>query len=409
MHRSSMFGIMLDLKRSRGSYIYDLNRNEFVLDLFGLYSTLPLGYNHPIFQEDSFKEETLSAAPVKVPNCEMATPEGEKFLSAFSSHPSMAPFKYFHFSCTGALAIEAAVKAAVDYRKAKRPIIITFKESFHGINGYGGILTDRFGTVRDRLDGFPGHYWGEPFDNPVIRYHEGQPVTDGPLTDRVLEQIRDLFRREPERVGGVLVEAIQCTVGDQYFDPRFLKELRKLCTEFKVPLIFDEIQTGFGGTGTMWYFEQCGIVPDIVAFGKKTQTSGIMVREPFGRIFERPVRLEVTWDGDVLDMIRCRYILKAYRRYNILENVRKKGAVLAKGLTEMRRVRNLRQIGLLIAFDLDSQEERDRYVRGMREQKVIVLSTQRKAVRWRPNLALTGEDAEAALTRSSRVVGELLS
>ena len=407
MHRSSMFGIKVDLAKSKGSYLYDLNRQEFVLDLFTMFSALPLGYNHPIFDDEAFKHEIMQAASVKVTNCEMATPTGDQFAAEFAGHPSMASFKWFHFSCTGALAIEAAIKTAIDYKRPRKPRVITFKESFHGINSYGGFLTDRFGSVTDRLEDMPGSYWGEPLDNPVVRYRDGEPVTDAGLTERILEQVAEIFRTDKENVTAVLVEPIQCTAGDQFFDLNFLSGLRQLCWKFDVPLIFDEVQTGFGGTGTMWYFEQCGFTPDIVAFGKKSQTSGIMVQERFGKIFERPVRLEVTWDGDVIDMIRCRYVLRAYSRYNILENVRSNGRYITERLKSMPKLRNLRHAGLLIAFDFEDSATRNEYVLQLRAQTTIVNSTQRATVRWRPHLAFTREDADVALDRSLRATEQL--
>ena len=409
MHRSSMFQILLDQSRSKGAYLYDVRRDELVLDLFGQFSSLVLGYNHPIFDTDEFKTELLGATGVKITNCEMATPEGERFLSDFSTHPSMSPFEHFHFACTGALAIETATKTAIDYRGSREPIVITFKESFHGINGYGGILTDRFGGANQRLEGFPGGYWGRPMDNPVIRYRDGEAVVDNELTDRVLEEIRGAMRNDEDRnICAVLLEPIQCTAGDQYFDPRFPKGLREICTEFDVPLIFDEVQSGFGGTGTLWYFEQCGVIPDIVAFGKKTQTSGIMVREPFGKIFDRSVRLEVTWDGDLLDMIRCRYILRAFREFNILENVRTCGVYINEYLSDLPLIKNVRNSGLLIAFDFESKAERDEYAKGMRERRVIVLPSQEQTIRWRPHLAFSIEDADVAIN-SSRAALRALS
>lgn len=408
MHRTSMFGITLDLARSKGSFLYDLERNESVLDLFGMYSSLPLGYNHPIFEEPSFKEAMLTAAAVKIPNCEMATPAGEEFLAAFKAHPAMAPFSYFHFACTGALGVEAAIKASIDHRRSSKPRVITFKESFHGINSYGGFLTDRVGGVRQRLLGFPEHVLGDPLDNPVIRYRDGQPVIDAAMTDRVLGEIRDALRRDADQdVAAVLVEPVQCTAGDLYFDPRFLRELRIICTEFDVPLVFDEVQTGFGGTGTMWYFEQCGFVPDIVIFGKKAQSSGIMVRDAFGEIFRQPLRLEVTWDGDLLDMIRCTYILRAYERYGILENVRARGDWLRRQLRPLPAIQHVRQTGLLLAFDFETGDGRDAYARAMRERQAIVLSTRERTVRWRPNLAATEEDARLAVAKSASALEAL--
>ena len=407
MHRKSLYQITIDVAKSHGAYLYDAHRQELVLDLFGMYSSLPLGYNHPIFETPAFRQEILEAASVKIPNNEIATAAAEAFLEAFSGHPSMQPFSFFHFTCTGSLAVEAALKAARDFRGSRRPRVIAFKDSFHGINGYGGFVSDRFGNVRTRLDGFPGPY-AELYENPVVRYRNGAPWVDEARRDRVLGQVGDALRADVERnIVAVLVEPIQCTAGDQAMDTRFLVGLRELCTAHEVPLVFDEVQTGFGGTGTMWYFEQCGVSPDIVAFGKKSQVSGIMVREPFGAIFRAPSRLEVTWDGDVLDMIRCRYILEAYQRFNILDNVRVRGPELAQGLRELPPLRNVRQAGLLIAFDFDGSEERDAYVRTMREHQAIMLPTQTHTVRWRPNLALTPEEARAALTKTSQALDTL--
>lgn len=407
MHRISMFNLKLDFSRSQGAFLYDVNTGKKFLDLFSLYSSLPLGYNHPIFQEAEFKEAILRACAVKIPNCEMRTQAAEDFFSTFSNHPSMKPFRYFHFCCTGALGIEAAIKTAIDYRGSKDPKVLRFKKSFHGINSYGGFVTDRSGSSLPRLEGFPSLF-PDPLDNPVIQYRHGEQYVDQELVSRVLSSIREEFRKDAKRnISAVLVEPIQCTAGDWIMVPEFLKELRKLCTEFDVPLIFDEVQTGFGGTGTLWYFEQLHFIPDIVVFGKKTQVSGIMVQGPFGKIFERPVRLEVTWDGDVLDMIRCRYVMEAYRRYNILENVKRQGTQMVEKLRTMPYLRNVRQSGLLIAFDFEDANTRNAYVRGMREKETIVLSTQEKTVRWRPHLAFTDDDTAVALTRASNVLGAI--
>ena len=86
-------------------------------------------------------------------------------------------------------------------------------------------------------------------------------------------------------------------------------------------MIFDEIQIGFGGTGKIWYYENLPVSPDILVFGKKTQLSGIAVKEKLSKIFKNSIRLEVTWDADIVDMIRCKYVIKAYKKYEILKHV----------------------------------------------------------------------------------------
>ena len=105
------------------------------------------------------------------------------------------------------------------------------------------------------------------------------------------------------------------------FTDEFFEGIRRISSNYNIPLIFDEVQTGFGATGKKWYFENLNIVPDILVFGKKTQLSGIMVNKNFGNIFEKPIRLEVTWDADLIDMVRCKYVIRAYKKYNILKNV----------------------------------------------------------------------------------------
>ena len=136
----------------------------------------------------------------------------------------------------------------------------------------------------------------------------------------------------------------------------------------------------------MWYFEQLGFEPDIVTFGKKAQTSGMMVKAQFAMIFERAARLEVTWDGDVLDMLRARYVLDAYARFGVFENVRTQGAKLAAGLRALGAFEDVRQSGLLLAVEFRDRAHRDAFYRQMLSQRVMVLRTQERALRFRPHL-----------------------
>jgi L-lysine 6-transaminase len=378
MHRTSIFKIKADLTHSHGAYLYDLNMCEEVLDLFGMYASLPLGYSHPVFSSEDFVVEALSHLAVKLPNCEMNSLAAERFLETFTRHPSMKPFKYFHFCCTGALAIETAIKTAIIHKQVSN--IATFTSSFHGINSYGGLLASASGPAAHRVLNLPHVQFGIEIPDPV---EDGQDALNKLTVLGSMVQI-----------AAVIVEPIQCTAGDVVLSPVFLRKLRDYCTATNTVLIFDEIQTGFGGTGTLWYYEQLGFIPDIVVFGKKTQVSGIMVREKFGKIFSQPEKLEVTWDGDVLDMIRCRVILETYSKSRILRNVRE------RELQFVQAIPMLRHAGLLLALDFESTEERDRFVDVMwKTHRTIQIPTGKRSVRWRPNLALSQEECDDAITR----------
>lgn len=399
MHRSSIFNIKIDFEKSHHSYIYDKNRKRYFLDFFGLYSTLPLGYSHEVFKDKVFREAYNRIAGVKVTNCEIISDEGEDFLHDFSEHRDMRGFKYSHFCCTGALAIEAAIKIAIDQKECKKPMVISLKESFHGIDSYGGFVTDRFFPVSQRLDGFPSMDWSK-VHNPKIIYKDNR--IDSEATERGLEQFRREFNLCIEKYGAenivvLLVEPIQATYGDNYFPESFFKLIRDLCNKYNISLIFDEIQSGFGVTGKMWYYQYLGIEPDIIAFGKKSQVSGVMAKERFNKTFQRSIRLEVTWDGNLVDMVRCKYILKAYDKYNIFENVKKRGAELLSGLRKINSLKNVRSKGLLVAFDFETAGEQSRFAQKAFESGLLFNRTRDKTIRLRPNLNLSSKEVQEAV------------
>lgn len=395
MNRSSQFGIKIDFEKSRGSYIFDKVKSRSFLDFFGQYSTLAIGYNHPMFSSLEFQAEFRKVSNVKITNCEILSDESDAFDKSFREYCSKGIYFYFHYCCTGALAIESAIKTAIDYKRIRNPRVISFKGSFHGINSYGGFVTDRFPPVKSRLDGLPGNCWPH-FDSPMVTYEENKPITDEERVNTVVNQIEQTIVKD-RNVVCILVEPIQCTFGDAYLPQSFFAGVRKLATQYDIPLIFDEIQTGFGGTGKLWYFEHLGIEPDIIAFGKKTQLSGIMVKEQFAKIFEKAIRLEVTWDADLMDMVRCKYVIKAYKEYNVLENVRKMSDRLVSGLKEIGGLLNIRNAGLLVAFDFVEKTKRDEFMKLLVNNGMICNPTLDHTIRLRPNLCVTVAEVDDAL------------
>lgn len=375
--RSSKSNIQIDFEKSHNSYLYDKITNREYLDFFGMYASLPLGYNHPIFQTDEFKKEYLRTSSFKVNNCEFTSNETLEFDRMFTEYAGKGIFKHLHYTCTGALAVESAIKTCIEHSNCRRPRILSFNNSFHGINSYGGFITSRFAGADARLNGFP-----EIFSIKV---------------DCDLNEVEE--KLSSEHVTCVLVEPIQCSAGDIHHEKQFFRGLRDLCDKYKVPLVFDEIQVGFGGTGKLWYYEHLDIIPDVVIFGKKTQLSGIMVKEELGSIFApgKSIRLEVTWDGDVADMIRCKYIIKAYERYGILYNVIAQSALLREGLSEIKEIQNLRNCGLIMGFGLESREYRDIIVKNLHNNGLICNRTGEKSIRLRPNLNISRKEIMESL------------
>ena len=134
MSKTSAFNIKIDFDKSKGSYVFDKTTNKYYLDFMGMYSSLPIGYNHPVFDE-SFEEEVRRVSKLKIVNCEMLSDEYESFYEHFKNFTSREGYSNYAFTCTGALANEAAVKAAM-WHKGPNPkgYVLSIKNSFHGIN-----------------------------------------------------------------------------------------------------------------------------------------------------------------------------------------------------------------------------------------------------------------------------------
>tara|TARA_R110001583_G_scaffold29368_2_gene102918 strand:+ start:14747 stop:15910 length:1164 start_codon:yes stop_codon:yes gene_type:complete len=372
--RSNKYNIRIDLDKSHDSYLHDKTSGKEILDFLGMFGSLPLGYNHPIFHTQRFKEEVLRVSHTKVTNCFIGSDESRDFDEAFTSY---APdcFKHFYYCCTGSLAVESAMKAVLEGNTKRNPKIVTFTRSFHGINGWASFVTSRQDPVGPRLGKNPKKFVLECEDN---------------LPD-FLQAVAS------NKVVAVLIEPIRSTHGDLYFKEGFLQEVCRVCKEKGILVIFDEVQTGMGVTGTNWYYEQLGVEPDVVVFGKKSQLSGIMANDKVSAIFtQKEKKLEATWDATLIDMVRCRYILQAYKDLNILSNVKARGDQLVKGLSNPY-IKNLRSAGLLVGFDLDSGPQRDRFQQYCYDNGLLVNTGGKNSIRLRPHLAVSYNEVKEAL------------
>ena len=108
MNRSSIFRKTIVFSKSSGSYLVDSKSGNEYLDFFGQYSTLAIGYNHPIFKTSYYLDEIKRIAHQKITNCEILSEESDEFNSIFKNYTSKGNFSHYHYCCTGALAIEAA-------------------------------------------------------------------------------------------------------------------------------------------------------------------------------------------------------------------------------------------------------------------------------------------------------------
>jgi L-lysine 6-transaminase len=221
-----------------------------------------------------------------------------------------------------------------------------------------------------------------------------------------LRQARGAFEAHPHDIACFIAEPIQGEGGDRHFRPRFFAEMRELCDEFDALLIFDEVQTGCGLTGTAWAYQQLGVTPDVVAFGKKTQVCGVMagrrVDEVADNVFAVSSRISSTWGGNLTDMVRSRRVLEVIEADGLFAQAAANGRYLLSRLDDLAgelpgQVLGVRGRGLMCAFSLPTRARRDELIRELWRQRVIMLACGTDSVRFRPALTVSRAEIDAAV------------
>jgi len=414
--------LVVDLEASQGARISDASSRDEYLDFFGGFSTSALGFNHPALLRPEFLAELMPAAVNKITNSDLYTESLARFVSTFATTLPESLGHHLFFIEGGALAVENALKAAFDWkrrlniaagRSAAGSQIVHFKDAFHGRSGYTLSLTN---TDPVKIEHYPKFAWPR-VSNPALTFPVDQRALEAVerAEERSLAEIREVLGANPHDVAAILIEPIQAEGGDHHFRPEFLRELRRIADESEVLLIFDEVQTGFATTGRWWCFEHFGVEPDIVAFGKKTQVCGIAASRRLDQVesvFHVPSRINSTWGGNLVDMVRCARIIEVIREDGLLDHVTRVGDRLLRGLERLALdlaglVSNPRGRGFFLAFDLPDTATRDRALQALHRHHLLALPTGRRGIRFRPPLILSSAEADEGLERCQRALRSL--
>jgi L-lysine 6-transaminase len=410
------FDLVLDLAASRGSTLVDARDGTRYLDLFTFFASSALGMNHPALADDPrFREELVEAALNKPSNSDVYTVPMARFVETFARVLGDPGLPHLFFVEGGALAVENALKVAFDWKSRRNESqgrdpglgsrVLHLEHAFHGRSGYTMSLTN---TDPNKVARFPKFDWPRV---PSPYLSQGRDVE---AAERVtLAAARAAFERHPHDIACFVLEPVQGEGGDHHFRPEFLQAVQELCHEHDALLVLDEVQTGCGLTGTAWAFQQLGIAPDVVAFGKKTQVCGIMaggrVDEVPDNVFAVGSRINSTWGGSLTDMVRARRILEVVESDGLVARASALGPVLLgllQGLAARHAVvTDVRGRGLMCAFSLPDAGVRDRVVTALREDEhVLLLGCGTRSVRFRPALTVGEDELAAGVAALDRVL-----
>jgi L-lysine 6-transaminase len=416
------FDIVLDLEKSRGAYLHDSRFGKTYLDFFTFFASNPLGSNHPKVTDDAaFRKRIADVAIHNPSNSDIYTTQMAEFVDTFErvAIPDYLPHAFF--VAGGALAVENALKVAFDwkvqlnfkkgYRVEKGHKVLHLERAFHGRSGYTMSLTN---TEPNKVVLFPKFDWPR-ISSPFMKF----PQNDAAIADvaereaLAIAQAERYFQTYPDDIAAIILEPIQAEGGDNHFRPEFHIALRRLADQYDALLIYDEVQTGVGLTGKFWAHEHY-VRPDIIAFGKKTQVCGILsstrVDSIDTNVFRKSSRINSTWGGNLVDMVRFQRYLEIIEEDDLVGNAARTGSYLLKRIQEFEAaqpmVSNARGLGLMCAFDLPNTHARNAVVDAAFDNGLMILPCGTHAIRFRPPLTIHPDQIDEGMEILERSLAE---
>jgi acetylornithine/N-succinyldiaminopimelate aminotransferase len=334
--QTSTAPLALEIVKAEGSKLWDADGKEYI-DLIAGISVCNVGHRHPRVvkaikkQVDDYLHLLVYGELIESPQVQYARLLADHLPGSLDS---------VYFTNSGAEAVEGAMKLAK--RVTGRTQVIAFNQSYHG-------------STQGALSIIGDEYWRQAF-RPLLP--DVLHLDHGSAT--ALEEIT-------ERTACVIAEPIQAERGVYAPSAAWMKALRKKCTETGTLLVLDEIQTGFGRTGSLWAFEQFGITPDVLLLGKALgggMPLGAFVagKKLMGALSDNPVLGHITtFGGHPVCCAAGLAALKVLLKEKLIQEVKEKEA-LFRELLQHPAIKVVRSNGLLMAVEFDSYETNKRII-----------------------------------------------
>jgi len=351
---------------AKGCRVWDKEGTEY-LDLYGGHAVISIGHSHPKYVksicEQASKIAFYSNSVLNSLQEELANKLGE--ISGYTD--------YSLFLCnSGAEAIENALKLASF--KTGRSRVIAFKEAFHGRSSGAVAVTD----------------------NPNIQspFNKGHEVVFLKLND--IDAVQEEVSKG--NVAAVIIEGIQGVAGIFQPTDNFLKQLETLCKTHNVPLILDEIQSGYGRTGKFFAHQYAGIKPDIITtakgMGNGFPIGGVLISPKFEA---KKGMLGTTFGGNHLACAAAIAVLNVIEEESLVNNANMMGQYLQLELKKIKSIKAIRGRGLMLGIELQP-EHADVRNRLLFESHIFTGGAKNGVMRLLPPLTITKEDIDMFLS-----------
>ncbi|WP_414153428.1 aspartate aminotransferase family protein [Prochlorococcus sp. MIT 1300] len=374
------------LVRGKGCWVWDDSGKRYLDAVAGI-ATCSLGHSDKVLR-DSLSKQLNKIQHISNLYKIQEQEELANWLVANSCADSV------FFCNSGAEANEAAIKLARKYGNTKlnlnESIILSAKGSFHGRT-----------LAAVSATGQPNYHKG--FE-PIVKGFKYFPYNNSDAFEALLLEIKS----SRETVSAVLIEPLQGEGGVYPGELNFFKSLRNLCTKEKILLIFDEVQTGMGRTGTLWGYEQLGIEPDAFTVAKGLgggHAIGALLVKNHANIF-KPGDHASTFGGNPFACKAGLTVCKEIVKRNLLSNVQQRGHQLSEGLIELiskfpKELKEVRGLGLIqgLVLNQDTKISSKLIAETALQQKLLVVPAGANVIRIIPPLIIKKNEVNELLSR----------
>ncbi|MDD2436439.1 MAG: aminotransferase class III-fold pyridoxal phosphate-dependent enzyme [Massilibacteroides sp.] len=364
----------IEIVKGKGAHVWDSEGTEY-LDLYGGHAVISVGHSHP----DYVAAITDQVSKLGFYSNSVINSLQQKYADKLGKISGYDDYALFLVN-TGAEANENAMKLASFHNNKRR--VIAFQHSFHGRTSAAVRVTD----------------------NPkiVAPINDSMPVTFLPLND--INQVK--AELEKGDVSSVIIEGILGVGGIQLPQDQFLRDLRKICTQYGAVLILDEIQSGYGRSGKFFAHQYADIRPDMITVAKGIANgfpmSAVLISPEFKPVYGM---LGTTFGGNHLACAGAIAVLEIMEKEHLIENAEKVGKYLIEELKHISGIKEIRGRGLMIGVEFhDSIKE----VRNklLFEEKVFTGVAGTNTIRLLPPLCLTLEEAKEFIHRFKKVLNQ---
>lgn len=403
----------LGVIHTEGSYVYTEDGKK-ILDMASGVAVNNLGHRNPKIVEAIQKQmSTMIHVGHNVAYYESYVALGEKLVDLTGGDTMV------YFSNSGAEANEGAIKLAKYV--TGRPGILSFRNSFHGRTLACTTLTGSNAAYRKNYEPLlPSVYWADYANCYRCPFYQTQETCH----QECISQFQDIFTKliDPSMIAAMILEPVQGEGGYIVPPKAFLEEIRRICDRHGILLIFDEIQTGIGRTGTMFAYEQFGIQPDILTLAKAL-SGGV----PLSAVIGKKAIMEQwaagahggTFGGNPLACSAALATLQLIEEEHLLERAKELGAYALEQMRALQkefpeRIGQVRGLGLMLAMELVHENGMPNGELGNcvkkealnRDLIILLCGSDHNIIRLIPPLTVSIEEINIAITTIRAILVE---